>query len=1316
MNKLQKSLLVLFALVAFGQTAWAQMPVIANSESDLRTYLSNGTTNSIRLENNIKINNGDLVISNEADIIDLNGHTINCQIYQIKVTTYGNLTIQNNDTIVTGTVTSLTTGSGSLFDVSSGCYLHIEGGIISAQRTGITNGGAIYNAGTLTLEGGTITGGNATNGGCVYNAGTMTFTDGTITDGNATNGGGVYNAGTMTLDTGGDGGSIENCTATSNGGGVYNAGTLTIKRGTIGGIDETDPDNPVSLGNTASNQGGAIYNDGGTVTINGGSISDNTAQNSGGIFLHGGDLTLTGGTISNNTANGNCGGVSVSDNSTMTMSGGSIANNTANNRGGMHVGSSSTFTMTGGSISGNTATNSCGGINMDGTFIMSGNPIVMGNTANGNSENVCLPEGKVITVDGAFTSGASVGVTCAGGAGTTFTSGYNSQSGSVFASDNTAYTVTIENGEARLVTYYPTGVSGDIQYLNVDANGDHGMATCSTYTKISTLTDNGVTLSNGWYVVDENLTFNSRITISGTVNLILMDNTRLTANKGIYVPYNTTLHIWAQSADSNDLGCIVATANEKNYAGIGGHRSSGAGRLYFHGGACSGIGGMNAAGINGAAYFGENYSVNIYGGNVFGIGGDYGAGIGGGFRDMCGSILITGGTVIGIGGIKAAGIGSGYGGKNHDMQGGYSGNPGDEKTFIRITGGDVTGWGTTGAGIGGGVGMDTYDGDSALVYIEGGTVEATTMDGTPLTSRGAIAIGWGCDYMFSGGDSNSLEIYKGAKVSASTDNNGNYVLQTADNGRSNYRTYKKMKIEPCDHPNGTNYSNNGNSLNVGCNHCYATEPYTFTTAGNWNTAGNWLGSIMPGEGKDVAVKAAATIPSNCCAHVGHIDMQEGGSLTIADGGQLKHSNAVAGTMQKFIAGYDEISNPAGWYLLGAPLCMDSVLAVNSGMVDLVDNHADFTTHGVDLYEFIQSQDLEWRNMRVGNHFRTMGITLNAAYLYARADDCTLNFSTTEDELFAPTTTDTYIAVTRATTTPEPEFVGWNLIRNPYTCNAYLASGRDFYRMNATGDAIVLATADNGGTAIKPCEGIFVVVAAENDPDPYLLPNGMPFPNAAKIRFTTTEPAPSGSKGLLDITVKQEGRLADVARVRFDNGDRTGKLVLRDNATRLSIMQDGKECSVVHNEAQGEMPVNFKAKENGTYTLTVNPEGVEMGYLHLIDNMTGADVDLLATPTYTFSAKTTDYASRFKLVFSANTEDGPSTGSGTFAFISDGEIRLLVETFPETSLQIVDMLGRVVVSRRGDVSGNVSTSGMTAGVYVLRLINGDDVKTQKMVIQ
>ena len=51
-----------------------------------------------------------------------------------------------------------------------------------------------------------------------------------------------------------------------------------------------------------------------------------------------------------------------------------------------------------------------------------------------------------------------------------------------------------------------------------------------------------------------------------------------------------------------------------------------------------------------------------------------------------------------------------------------------------------------------------------------------------------------------------------------------------------------------------------------------------------------------------------------------------------------------------------------------------------------------------------------------------------------------------------------------------------------------------------------------------------------------------------------------------------------------------------------------------------------------------------------------------------------------------------------------------------TLEMVDLTGRVIVSRSGNVSGNISTNGIVPGVYVLRLINGNSVMTQKLVIQ
>ena len=177
--------------------------------------------------------------------------------------------------------------------------------------------------------------------------------------------------------------------------------------------------------------------------------------------------------------------------------------------------------------------------------------------------------------------------------------------------------------------------------------------------------------------------------------------------------------------------------------------------------------------------------------------------------------------------------------------------------------------------------------------------------------------------------------------------------------------------------------------------------------------------------------------------------------------------------------------------------------------------------------------------------------------------------------------------------------------------------------------------------------------------------------------------------------------------------------------RLYIPQNGTNYAVVFSQPVGELPINFEASENGTYTLSFENATEGLVYCHLIDNLTGADVDLLSAGDcgsesamttegvrYTFTAKTTDYASHFRLVFSEPADE--TSANRPFAYIADGEIRINEADARGASLQVVDVMGRVVVSTGGHTRC-VPTAGMTPGVYVLRLIGGTDVRTQKIVI-
>ena len=197
-------------------------------------------------------------------------------------------------------------------------------------------------------------------------------------------------------------------------------------------------------------------------------------------------------------------------------------------------------------------------------------------------------------------------------------------------------------------------------------------------------------------------------------------------------------------------------------------------------------------------------------------------------------------------------------------------------------------------------------------------------------------------------------------------------------------------------------------------------------------------------------------------------------------------------------------------------------------------------------------------------------------------------------------------------------------------------------------------------------------------------------------------------------------MVDNAIVRFGSANTLEKFYFNDRNAKLYIPQDDKDYAVVCSDKQGEIPVNFEAKEDGNYKISVKPENVELAYLHLIDNKTGADVDLLAgcrdakscvstAPEYTFTAKTTDYASRFKLVFVAEGEDGSSTGSEPFAFFSNGS--WVITNEGEATLQVIDVTGRILSNET--ISGSVSkTIDAAPGVYILKLND----KVQKIVVR
>ena len=123
---------------------------------------------------------------------------------------------------------------------------------------------------------------------------------------------------------------------------------------------------------------------------------------------------------------------------------------------------------------------------------------------------------------------------------------------------------------------------------------------------------------------------------------------------------------------------------------------------------------------------------------------------------------------------------------------------------------------------------------------------------------------------------------------------------------------------------------------------------------------------------------------------------------------------------------------------------------------------------------------------------------------------------------------------------------------------------------------------------------------------------------------------------------------------------------------------------------------------------VKTENGKFSVLRLIDNLTGADIDLLQSPSYTFEAKTTDYESRFKLVFATgNASDDP------FASFSNGT--LVINHQGNATMNVYDVTGRRIDTQR--VNGTCQVGFNPApGVYMIQLVGGNDTKTQKIVVK
>ena len=377
-----------------------------------------------------------------------------------------------------------------------------------------------------------------------------------------------------------------------------------------------------------------------------------------------------------------------------------------------------------------------------------------------------------------------------------------------------------------------------------------------------------------------------------------------------------------------------------------------------------------------------------------------------------------------------------------------------------------------------------------------------------------------------------------------------------------------------------------------------------------------------------------------------------------------------------ITGYN---GDGGYYLIASPvdgLNPDDVVFVVNG------EETTMTAGTYDLYYFDQnpSDGLEWINYKPNGNFN---LESGKGYLYANSQTGTLKFCGT------PYDSDGIVPIYKEEG-ENAEFSGWNLVGNPFPTNATI--DRDCYVMNSNGSEITPSENLN----VAAMQGVFVI--AETDGE--------------TVTFTK---GGSDNQGKLVLNInKERGNVIDRAIVRLGQSSQLPKFMLHENSPKLYIPQADADYAVVASNSENEMPVSFKATENGTYTLSVNQENVEMQYMHLIDHLTGADVNLLNTPNYQFNANVNDPESRFSISFKANTSVESQEILSPISYRSNGQL-IIVGLEGESKLQVIDMLGRIISNNT--ISGEHSEMlNVTPGIYTIRLINNDNTYVQKIVVE
>lgn len=469
------------------------------------------------------------------------------------------------------------------------------------------------------------------------------------------------------------------------------------------------------------------------------------------------------------------------------------------------------------------------------------------------------------------------------------------------------------------------------------------------------------------------------------------------------------------------------------------------------------------------------------------------------------------------------------------------------------------------------------------------------------------------------------------------------------------------------------------------------EPYLWNNTETWSTSAvataDNLSDGLPTASSAITLKRAVKIPNGCVARANSISFADAGELIIEDGGQLLYNTSIEAKIVKEIEkapSYEE-----GWYTISS-----SVHDKNS-TTESFDNVEHLRNEFYDLFAYDEPTHY-WINCKYAEEAEFTTFTSGRGYIYRRSNNQKIKFAG-----------ETNVGSVNYNVTYTPgagTLKGFNLIGNPYTHNitlkyTTLKNSSDvalpeesqltgYYVLNGAGRWSTKLGADDN---IAPAQGFLVQI-----------PEG-----AAKVNFQQTAQRDRANNDFMRFAISND-EYEDVTYALFEKGLGLNKIGHRNSEIPMVyINQNGQDYAIATmGDETKEFNLNFEAKTTGRYTLSLKTEG-EFNYIHIIDKVAGEDIDLLAEGEYSFIGSPVDVADRFVVRLTC-LPDYSDEDNDSFAYQNGNEI--LVSG--EGTLQVFDVMGRLVMQKHVNGVETMCTSSVPTGVYILRL----NENTQKIIIK